>query len=391
MKPNNHSINKLSTTFPTDSFSCDLFPSCSGCDRINKIRFPPISLHLQEFFTTKGIDFPILSHNITNWRSRAKLAVRGEVGCPKIGLFEAGTHTVVDMPFCPHHYPVMNQTVALIRKMMIEFDIVPYKEKDHVGRLSYIQMVANREDHKIQLTLVWKGESLSEKEKEFTRALYEESDFFHSVWNNFHPLRSNTILGKKWELAFGEEIFLQKIGGISFAIHPSCFFQAHLEMFEEALDYLFSSIPDHTSILELYAGVGCISTYLSSKAEKVYMIESSDFAKKCFKKTVSLLPREESEKFHFIHSTVEDSDLTLFKKAKVLIVDPPRKGLSALCKRKIEGVECRHLFYISCGPSSFMRDCGDLIEMGWKIKKAKGFLFFPGTDHVEVVAEFFKE
>jgi len=391
LKPNNRSINKLSTTFPTDSFSCDLFPICSGCDRINQVRLPPISLELQEFFAKKGIDFSVSSHNITNWRSRAKLAVRGEVGSPKIGLFSVGTHTVIDMPFCPHHYPVMNQAVALIRKMMIRFDIAPYKEKEHTGRLSYIQMVANREDQKIQLSVVWKTESLSGEEKEFIRALYEESHYFHSIWNNFHPLPSNTVLGKKWELALGEEVFLQKIGGILFSIHPSCFFQAHLEMFEEVLDYLFGSIPHYTSIIELYAGVGCISTCLSSKAKRVYMIESSDFAKKCFETTLSLLPQEEAKKFQFIHSTVEDYDLLPFKEVEVLIVDPPRKGLSTLCKKKIRGLGCGHLFYISCGPSSFMRDCEELIEMGWELRKGRGFLFFPGTNHVEIAAEFFKK
>lgn len=372
----------------SDSFSCSLFPICSGCDRINAIRIPPIFYELQEFFFQNGIEFEIASKNITNWRSRAKLAVRGKSTLPKIGLFSTGTHEVVDMCFCPHHYPVMNDALKLIRKKMVQFNIVPYQESGNKGRLKYIQMVGNRESSKIQLTLVWNSDDLWNGEKRFLQDLYSEEGIFHSLWNNFHPIPSNTIFGNVWELFLGEEDFWQKIGNIPFCLHPSCFSQAHLEMFEDVLKYISSSITTGSSILEFYAGVGCISTCISTEAIKVCMVESSRYAKSCFEKTISSFPNNEREKFSFIQSSVEECDLGGIQDIDTLIVDPPRKGLSASCKEKIDLVNPRQLFYVSCGPRSFMRDCEEFFHKGWKLKKAKGFLFFPGTDHLEIVAEF---
>lgn len=49
------------------------------------------------FFLVKWKWFSILQWG---WRCRAKLAVRGSASDPLIGLYEEGTHNVVDIPDC---------------------------------------------------------------------------------------------------------------------------------------------------------------------------------------------------------------------------------------------------------------------------------------------------
>jgi 23S rRNA (uracil-5-)-methyltransferase RumA len=376
--------------FPTDNFSCFLFPKCSGCDRIEAVRSPPILNNLVEFFSKKGVSFNLVSGSITGWRSKAKLAIRGETQFPQIGLFSLGSHQVVDMPFCPHHYSSMNQAVSMIRAKIIEHQIIPYDEKTHTGSLGYIQLLVERKTNKVQLTLGWKKKETSNLEKQFIFDLYKNSSIWHSIWNNFHPEKSNTIFSNEWEFILGEKEFWQEIGGISFCFHPGSFSQAHLEMFEEMLSYVSSITQNIDSLLELYAGVGCISLFLSPNVKKIYMIESSLHAKFCFQKTISPFPEKEKEKFNFFQNSVEEFNFSTFESVDTVIVDPPRKGLSALCKQKIVELDPRQLIYISCGPSSFMRDCEDFLLKGWKLQEAKGFLFFPGTNHVEIVARFLR-
>jgi len=117
--------------------------------------------------------------------------------------------------------------------------------------------------------------------------------------------------------------------------------------------------------------------------------------------------------------------------AEVLIVDPPRKGLEeevleALCEGSRTGTvesfksgkrrrrrggdddddyddgddyddmemyyasmkSIRQLIYVSCGFEALKRDAKALIEAGWKVTHAEGFVLFPGSDHLETLAVF---
>lgn len=362
------------------SFSCAIFPRCSGCFCQKDVRKPKIWKKLTEFLG----ESELICGDLISWRSRAKLAVRGSSNKPIIGLFEEGSHSVVDLQYCPLHYTVMNEALKLIRHLIPIYQIEPYKEKEHLGRLRYLQMVSDRK--KIQLSLIWNGESLQENEKSFVKRLYSEG-IFHSIWSNFHPQRSNTILGSMWNLEMGESVFFQKILEISFAFHPSCFAQAHLSLFEKLLEYIAILVGEGKSIIDLYSGVGCIGLSLSAQAQKILLVESSPYARSSFQKTLENLSESIKEKCVFLSSSVEHID---FSEGDVIIVDPPRKGLSKECKRKIFDSHAKHLIYVSCGPESFLRDYHEILREGWKLQEAKGFLLFPGTDHVEVVASFFR-
>lgn len=357
---------------------CDVFPICSGCSRQKNLESPSI---WKEILSSLGSS-ELVCGDLLAWRSRAKLAVRGSVDSPLIGLFEEKSHTVIDLSCCPLHYPVMDEALLRIRKQMKIYRIEPYEEKKHMGRLRYLQMVSDRQ--KVQLTLVWNGESLTEKEKSFVKQLYKE-EIFHSIWSNYQPKRSNTILGNFWKLEEGEEDFFQEIRGISFAFHPSCFAQAHLSLFEKMIEYIDSLVVEGRYIIDLYSGVGCIGLSLAAKAKRVLLVESSPYAKSSFEKSLEKLSGSIREKCFFLSSFAEDVD---FSEGDVIIVDPPRKGLSKECKEKIFTSHAKQLIYVSCGPESFMRDSREILEKGWILQEAKGFLLFPGTDHVETIASF---
>lgn len=384
---NKVAINKLRTEFPTNDINCSLFLLCSGCKLQKNVRVPPVWKEVVNFFTSKNITVELVSKEITEYRSKVKLAVRGSFLLPQIGLFKEGTHEVVDMPFCPLHYSVMNNACALIRKKITQYQIEPYQENGSKGRLKYIQMLVNRKINKIQVSFVFNADSVNKNEIEFMKDLYSDDSFFHSIWVNFFPGSSNTILGDNWKLFHGEEYFEQELLGVPFYFHPSCFSQAHLSIFEDMLRYVNFLVPVGASVLELYAGVGCIGLYIAQKSSKVIFVESSLHAEKCFKKTTSKLLGGISQKCTFFSSSVEDMVFPT-EKIDVLIVDPPRKGLSRRCKEKISLLQPKQLIYVSCGPDSFMRDCNELLERGWVLNEARGFLLFPGTDHAEIIASF---
>jgi 23S rRNA (uracil-5-)-methyltransferase RumA len=371
-----------------DIILCPLFSVCCGCSIEKEIRNPPVWKELIAFLEgyLPSSSLCLVSKEITGWRSRAKLAVRGSKDSVKIGLFEENSHRIVDIETCPLHYPLMNSGLKEIREAISNFSIEPYEENTHQGRLRYLQMVINPKNSKMQLSFVLNGTFLKEEEKSFVKRLYNLG-LFDSIWVNFLPERTNSIFGKDWTLAEGNEDFFQEVAGISFCVHPSCFFQAHLSVFEEMIFYIKSLLSKDKKIVELYAGVGCIGLHVAENASKVFFVESSFHAKESFEKTLKTLSKEIQDKCVFFSSSAEQAK-NLLEEAEVVIVDPPRKGLSKECKALFFASLATELFYVSCGPSSFMRDCKEFIENGWTLENARGFLLFPGTNHVEIIAHF---
>lgn len=363
-----------------DSFSCSIFPSCPGCKIQTNVTSPPILDRINRFFEKK---IPLIYGDIVEWRSKVKLAVRGTIDCPEIGLFAENSHSVVPMTKCPLHYAAMDKALSVIYKAISAYQIEPYLEKTNQGRLRYLQMVFDRKTEKVQLSLIFNAESLRENEIAFVKQLYNSLPFWHSIWVNFVSGPTNTILGSRWELFQGEEDFWQEILGIPFYFHPSSFSQAHLGVFEEMLKEIALYLPEKANLLELYAGVGCISLSLASKASFLTLVESSPLSLFCFRKTLSRMNSEISSKSLFFLEPVEEASFP--EEVDVILVDPPRKGLSKKCKEKIFASKATQCVYVSCGPDSCLRDCKDFEAAGWFVDDVKAFLFFPGQDHVELL------
>jgi tRNA/tmRNA/rRNA uracil-C5-methylase (TrmA/RlmC/RlmD family) len=153
--------------------------------------------------------------------------------------------------------------------------------------------------------------------------------------------------------------------------HPGAFSQTHLPLFEKILWQIQEWVKPDERVLELYAGVGAIGLSLLNKTKRVTMVENNPFAYLSFKETQVDLPY-----------LCIDAKEASFSDWDLVIVDPPRKGLD---KEILAKIDSSRLIYVSCGFDSFQRDAKDLVSRGWKIKEAKGYLLFPGTNHVETV------
>ena len=95
--------------------------------------------------------------------------------------------------------------------------------------------------------------------------------------------------------------------------------------------------------------------------------------------------------------TIEDADVDLEKlkiagsaqtSSDVVIVDPPRTGVSPVALRGITAWRSPRLVYVSCDPPTLARDAGTLIAAGYRLTAIEAFDLFPNTPHVEVIAVF---
>lgn len=144
-------------------------------------------------------------------------------------------------------------------------------------------------------------------------------------------------------------------------------------------------LPQNTNLLELYAGNGVIGLSLLDRCDQISLVEKNSYSFVSFQETMKKLSPSAQEKVVYYSSSLEE--LTEMPDADTLIVDPPRKGLSCNLPNI---ASLKRIIYISCHFPSFKSDAEKLIKDGFSLKKAEGYLFFPGSNHIEILGIFEK-
>lgn len=373
---------------------CPHFSACSGCSIDSDVAETRTFNEAKNFFAGLGVpDLRLYTGHPSGWRCRAKLAVRGTKEEPLIGLFRAGSHLVSDIPNCRVQHPLINMAANFLRNWIVAFGMVPYNEKTGKGVLRYVELAVDRENQRVQLVLVLnqkEDEALGSDGQNFAiESLWKgHPEMWHSIWLNFNKRRDNVILGDRWKRLYGEELLWDRFCGHRVCFHPASFAQANPEMFEKLLLRLCNSVPQGTNGVEFYAGGGVIGMTVVEKCQTLCCNEIVSVAEQCFQESYKHLPEESKNKLTFICGPAE-KQTDLLNQVDLVIVDPPRKGvdeglLRCLCNKS----KVKRLIYVSCGWKSFQRDCNKLLEHEWKLTSAESFLFFPGSDHLEILAVF---
>ena len=380
------------------TINCPHFLQCSGCTYESIQKPPEIFLRAQRFFKTEyGIKLVLKKGRATAWRTRSKLAVRQDPqggNTPLIGLFEKGSHNVMSIPHCKVHHPAINFAVEKLKKAMVQYGLTGYCEKSHSEDLQcclrYIQCIVERRSKRVQLTLVVNCDKTDAAQKKRWQMLATElydPQFWHSIWLNYNTQKTNTIFGSAWEKICGDDVVWEVLNNKEVPIGPYAFSQANLEMYEVLLDDLYHGLFSNMKLLELYAGSGTIGLQLANKCRALHLVEVQSEAKGLFEKALERMPYPMQKRITY--TVCKSEECTRFLEGMdTCIVDPPRKGLG---ERVIDDLfaskTLQALIYISCGFDSLEKDLCYIKKNfpKWEVVDAISYLFFPGTNHVEVM------
>jgi 23S rRNA (uracil1939-C5)-methyltransferase len=162
------------------------------------------------------------------------------------------------------------------------------------------------------------------------------------------------------------------------------FFQINIPMFERGildiknfLDKLKLENSDLT-LVDLFAGVGVIGILLSENFKRVVGVEISEGTKNFALKNAQ---NNSVKNYEFYESDIHEA-LNLIQEADVLIVDPPRGGLTKDCLNSIKTHLPQYIIYLSCNHETFVKNLSELSEV-YEVKFLKGYNFFPHTPHIE--------
>ena len=370
-----------------DPDDCPHRPPCAGCPAFGRPGPPPEALEaLQDLARAAALPDPVV-HRAPGLghRHRARLAVRGRARSPKIGLFEAGSHRIVDTPRCAVHHPRINETVAVLKRAIRDAGVEPYREATHGGALRYVQIVVERETERVQVVLVGNGDDASILGALPGRLVDAMGDRLQGLFFNAQPERSNTILGPDTLRLHGEAALRESLGGVDVWFPPAAFGQNHLPLYARAVERIADLVPDDTVVAEAYCGVGSIGLGLLSRIRRLHFNERSPHGLDGL--AMGLAARPESERARSaVFEGAAGERLDALEGAEIVIVDPPRKGLDAALLERLRDEPPDRLVYLACGLPALLEELPRLVRPGGlRLAGVEAFDFFPFTAHVETL------
>jgi 23S rRNA (uracil1939-C5)-methyltransferase len=369
---------------------CPHRPPCPGCPRFAEPGVDPlVRAALGDLARHHGLADPaVVSGAVLGFRHRARLAIRGRLGSPKLGLFELGTHRVVHIPSCRVQHPLINRVAGVVRRALVQARVPSYSDQAHLGLARYLQVVVERSSQAAQVVLVANCETAEPLAGCLELIREELGHELHSLWFNAHCDRSNIILGAHFERWCGPDTVAEHFGGAAVHYPPGAFGQSNLEVAQRIIEHLRADIPEGSCAAEFYAGVGAIGLSLIDRLRELRLNESSPHALRGLEQGIEGLDPVQRAKV-VLRPGAAGAMQEAADGADVVIVDPPRKGLEPSLAQRLAERPPQRLLYVSCALDSLREDILRLTCQGaLRLVGLTVFDMFPYTAHVETVAHF---
>jgi tRNA/tmRNA/rRNA uracil-C5-methylase (TrmA/RlmC/RlmD family) len=330
----------------------------------------------------------VISGNLSGFRHRSRLAIRGRLASPKPGLFELGTHRVVHIPHCLVHHPLINRVAEVVRRALVDARVSSYSDHAHLGLARHLQVVIERSSQRAQVVLV--AHCATPEPVAACLELIRErlADKLHSLWFNAQREPSNTILGPQFQHWFGPAGVVERFGGAAVHYPPGAFGQNNLEIAERVIEHVRAQIPVGASVAEFYAGVGAIGLSVLDRAGELRMNELNPHSLEGLEMGLAELAPSDRLKVTVIPGSAASAH-EIASSVQVVIADPPRKGLDPELLEHLAESPPERLIYVSCGLDSLVADTARLTAGGGlRLSGLTAFNQLPFTEHVETVACF---
>jgi tRNA/tmRNA/rRNA uracil-C5-methylase (TrmA/RlmC/RlmD family) len=369
---------------------CPHRPPCPGCPAFGRTGVTaPVYDALAALCDEAGLPAPdVVEGPSFGYRHRARLAVRGRSASPKIGIFQEGTHRIVDVPRCLVHHPRINEVASALRTAIRQTGVAPYADAPHRGLLRYVQLVVERASQTVQVVLVGNGDDPAALAP-LAAALHEEcGPSLHGLWWNGNPERTNVILGPHWHRYTGSEAVRERIGGADVFFPPGAFGQTNLPLLDGLVAQMHAWIPNGSTVLELHAGTGGIGLGLLARCARVAFNEVSPDSLHGLGLGLAARPEVERERATVLPGAAAEH-VGRIPTVGTVITDPPRKGLDDVVLEALVRDPPRRWVAVSCNPDAFLREARVLLDGGLvALRELVVFALFPHTEHAETVALF---
>ena len=186
----------------------------------------------------------------------------------------------------------------------------------------------------------------------------------------------------------GSELLGERVAGLELRVSHTAFLQTNTEMAERLYEIAreVSGLTGSERVFDLYCGIGTIGLALAPWAGEVWGLETVPDAVADAERNARL---NRIVNARFVRADARTGIRPLLERAgrpDVVVVDPPRAGLSAKIVRRLLECRARRIVYVSCNPTTLAPNAAQIVEAGYTLRTVSPVDLFPQTPHVECVA-----
>ncbi len=374
-------FDRLRDEYPKVDPTCSHFGRCGGCymqdisyeDQL-RMKLSFLRELFEDRFELEGIVIP--SPQPLYYRHRMDFVC----AFGRIGLRRRGNYAeVVDLSEC--HLISQNafDLLRFIKGRVSELGIKDYDFLEHQGFLRYVVLrEAKFTDELMAIFTSASPPDVGQREK-LAQLLEETLGRAESVYWLRHEGLSDHSYGEPI-LNLGAPHIIEKVGPYRFTIKPDVFFQSNPLLIWKAYEDIKEWI--YGRVLDLYCGIGTISIYISDACDHVTGVEIADSSVQAARENARL---NGIENVRFYASDVGEY-LKRDVRFDVIVVDPPRPGLSRKIIKRIKRIGPDRIVYMSCNPVTQFEDLKRLCDEYELERPIRAYDMFPQTYHVETLA-----
>lgn len=318
---------------------CKSFNECGGCsflhlsfdeEKKKKIDF------IYKLFNTNVKE--ILTNNEYNYRNKATFHVKNGM----IGYYSENTNNLVEFDNCLLLDERINEVYSVLKNI----------------NLSGISEVVVRTS-KNNIMVILKGQKEEFNYDELVNKIKIDSLYLND------------------KLLYGSAYIIEELGNIKYSIYPNAFFQVNTDNMKIMYDKVKEYAGSGNKLLDLYCGTGTIGIYLKENFEEVTGIEVNKEA------ILNANINKNLNNLRNINFICGDASIAKNNNYDVIVVDPPRSGLSKKVIDFLNKSNAKTIVYVSCNPKTLKRDL-DLLDK-YSMTKLECINMFNKTKHCEVI------
>jgi 23S rRNA (uracil1939-C5)-methyltransferase len=375
---------------------CAHYPACGGC------RFQDLAYEAQvaakqdqvldALRRIGGIAEPPLEPIVPaveqfHYRNKVEYSFTQTPNGPALGFHKAGRwDEVLEIECCWISSDLSNALRAAVRDWARAEKLEPYDQAEHTGYLRHLVIREGRSTGQALVQLVTApGERFDRDELVEVLRRFPEVRSIHWAVNESQAEVTNLPTTLLW----GEDAIEEELCGLRFRVRPNAFLQTNTRMAERLYELAgeYAGLTGNETVYDLYCGIGSIGLTMAAKALTVWGVEVSEESVACALENADLNGIANAA---FFAGEVGASLEELRDRAgppDVVVVDPPRAGLSGKALRRAARLEAPRFVYVSCNPTTLAGNVKELQrDWGYRLERVRPVDMFPHTPHVESVA-----
>jgi 23S rRNA (uracil1939-C5)-methyltransferase len=331
-----------------------------------------------------GFELEPIVPAVEQWRYRNKLEYsfgtgpEGELVC---GFHAPGSwETILHLEDCLLASERGNELRRAVLAWCRSEGLEAYDRRSQTGFLRNLVVREGRRTGQFQVRLV-----TSEGELD-TDALRAAIQVHSLLWTQVPGVAE--VSSGPTEIVDGSPTFDEELGDLRVRISPDAFFQTNTEMAERLYGVAaeYAALQGWERVYDLFCGIGTIGLSLAPRAGELFGVE---IVEEAVADAIENARLNNVANAQFFAGDVRTAMRELVERAgrpDVLVVDPPRAGLSQKVVRRIIEAAPRRIVYVSCNPTTLAPNAAQLVEAGYALRRVRPVDMFPQTPHIECVA-----